>query len=367
MVDMRISKLARVLVRHSTRLRRGERVLILADVGAASAACEVLREALGAGALADVELRTQDLDYVLHAEGSDEQLGDVSPIRRLPFDTYPAFIQLHAPANTRHLNGVPPARLACRAKAIGPLMQTMLERSARGEMKWVGAAFPTAALAQEAGMSLAEYEEFFSAACRLDDDDPVAAWGRVRNEQERIVGRLQQATELHITAPDTDLRARVAGRKWVNCCGEYNLPDGEVFTTPLEDSVEGHIRFSFPGIFHGAEIEDIRLVFRKGRVVEATAARGADLLQALLDTDEGARRVGELAVGTNHGIKKFTRNMLFDEKIGGTIHLAVGAAPPHSGGVNRSAIHWDMLCDMRSGGRILADGAPIYEAGRFLF
>lgn len=171
---------------------------------------------------------------------------------------------------------------------------------------------------------------------------------------------------LRIVAPDTDLTLRVGGRKWVSADGHNNFPDGEVFTGPVEDSADGYIRFSFPGIYAGKEIEDIRLEFDRGRVVRATARRGEDLLHALLDSDEGARYLGELGIGTNFEIQRFTRNMLFDEKIGGTIHLAVGAGYPETGSRNKSGVHWDMLCDMRDGGEIWADGRLIYRAGRFL-
>jgi aminopeptidase len=214
-------------------------------------------------------------------------------------------------------------------------------------------------------MSLAEYTDFVFGAGLLDHDDPVAEWRRIDAQQEKICDILNTKSDLRIVSTDTDISMSIAGRKWINCSGHENFPDGEVFTGPVEDTVNGHIRFSFPGIYAGKEIEDIRLEFKDGKVVKATAAKGEELLQALLETDEGARFVGELAVGTNFGIQNFTQNMLFDEKIGGTVHLAIGASYPESGGKNKSGIHWDMLCDMREGGEIYADGELIYRNGNF--
>ena len=215
-------------------------------------------------------------------------------------------------------------------------------------------------------MSLAEYAEFVFGAGLLYHGDPVAEWRKIDAQQEKICDFLNRQSNLHILSRDTDITMSIAGRKWINCSGHENFPDGEVFTGPVEDSVTGYIRFSFPGIFAGQEIEDIRLEFEKGKVVKATAAKGQELLHALLETDTGARYVGEVAVGTNFGIQKFTRNMLFDEKIGGTVHLALGAAYPESGGKNVSGIHWDMLCDMREGGEIYTDDQLIYRNGKFL-
>ena len=215
-------------------------------------------------------------------------------------------------------------------------------------------------------MSLAEYAEFVFGAGLMNEDDPVAHWREIDAQQDKICQFLNTRSQLRIVSKDTDISMSIAGRKWINCSGHENFPDGEVFTGPVEDSVNGHIRFSFPGIYAGKEIEDIRLEFKDGKVVKATAAKGEELLQALLDTDAGARYVGEVAVGTNFGIQKFTRNMLFDEKIGGTVHLAIGASYPESGGKNESGIHWDMLCDMREGGEIYADGQLIYKSGKFL-
>jgi aminopeptidase len=211
-----------------------------------------------------------------------------------------------------------------------------------------------------------EYEEFVYGAILLDRDDPVAEWRAISQKQDEICRYLESKKSLHVISKDTDLRMSIEGRKWINCDCKMNVPDGEVFTTPIENSVEGYIRFSYPGIFNGKEIEDIKLEFKEGKVVKATAAKGEDLLSALLDIDAGARTLGEFAIGTNYGIQKFTKNMLFDEKIGGTIHAAIGAVPAETGGTNQSGIHWDMLCNMSDGGEIYADGELIYKDGKFI-
>jgi len=226
--------------------------------------------------------------------------------------------------------------------------------------------FPTAAHAQDAQMSLTDFENFVFRATFCDQEDPVAAWRAVSERQQRIVDHLAGKREVVVTGPDVDLRLSIAGRTFVNSDGRRNMPSGEVFTGPVEDSVEGWARFRYPAIHNGRAVEGIVLRFEGGRVVEATAERNQDYLLAMLDTDEGARRLGEWAIGTNDRIDRFIGNILYDEKIGGTIHMAVGAGYPETGSQNRSALHWDMICDMRGGGRITVDGEPFYDSGRFL-
>ena len=215
-------------------------------------------------------------------------------------------------------------------------------------------------------MAWEEYADYVFACCKLDDDDPVRSWRDLSAWQQGLCDRLKDYDSMRIVGKDTDLRFRCAGRSWINCDGHNNLPDGEVFTGPIEDSVEGTIRFTFPGVFQGEAVEDIFLRFEQGRVVEARAAEGEALLHGMIGTDEGARYVGEIAVGTNDRIDRFTRNMLLDEKMGGTIHLALGRGIPLCGSRNKSAIHWDLLKDMRDGGEIFADGKLIYQDGRFI-
>jgi len=245
------------------------------------------------------------------------------------------------------------------------LMDASMKRSAAGEYRWSLTLFPTHAYASAAGMSLARYEDFFYAACLVGDDDPVTAWQRQSDEVKRLTEWIQGKEEVHITAPGTDIKLNVAGRTFIPCFGSHNMPDGEFFTGPVEDSVEGEVAFSFPATYAGREVGGVRFRFEGGKIVDATAERGEEFLHEVLDTDEGARRLGELGIGTNYGITTGTKEILLDEKIGGTIHMAIGMSYPESGGVNDSAVHWDMVCDLRQGGSITVDGVELQRDGKF--
>ena len=367
MLDPRLTKMARVLVDYSLGIKPGDRLLVAGRALAAPLMREVYRLALQAGGLPELLVSLEGLEELYYGIATEAQLDAApSPILMSSIRDYQCNLTIQANYNTRSLSGVDPERIARRNRGHAEFQRLRFSRIGTGALRWCGTQFPAAADAQEASMSLADYEEFVFAACLLGEEDPVAAWRRVHAEQERIVGRLDAMSDFRLTAPGTDLRFAAKGRKWINCDGRLNFPDGEIFTGPLEDSAEGEITFSFPGIFAGQEIEGIHLRFAAGRVVEAGAAKGEALLHALLDTDDGARRVGEIGIGTNFAIPRFTRNMLFDEKIGGTIHLALGHGIAMSGSRNESSIHWDMLCDMRQGGEIRADGAVIYRDGRFV-
>src|ERR671917_2493692 len=215
-------------------------------------------------------------------------------------------------------------------------------------------------------MSLAQYEDFYYAACLATDPEPVTAWARQSDEVNRLAEWIQGKEEVHITGPGTDIILNVADRTFIPCTGEHNMPDGEFFTGPVEDSVSGEVSFSFPASYGGREVSGVRFRFEEGRVVDASAERGEAFLLEMLDTDEGARRLGELGIGTNYGIATGTKEILLDEKIGGTVHMAVGAAYPETGGTNKSAVHWDMVCDLREGGAITVDGEELQRDGRFL-
>jgi aminopeptidase len=251
-------------------------------------------------------------------------------------------------------------------KARSEIMKTFLQRAAKGEMRWTYAMFPTNAYAQDAEMGLAEYEDFVYNACLGDVNDPIGYWKRFSATQQKIVDWLKGKKRVRITAPETDLRFSIEGRTFINCSGHENMPDGEVFTGPVENSMNGQVYFSYPTIENGREVTGVRLWFENGRVVKATADKNEDFLIKTLDTDEGARRVGEFAFGTNKGITRFTRQILFDEKIGGSFHMALGASYPETGGINESAIHWDMICDMRQGGKVTVDGELLYQNGNFV-
>lgn len=367
MADSRMQKLADLLVHYSLGIRKGDRLAVAANTPAEPLMLEVYRTALGAGALPTLFPSFEDADEIFYRHASDEQLtAPPSPHQLALYRDYDALLTIQAPSNVKALSGINPARITERRRAIGEVSRIFNERLGSGELRWCGTLYPTPALAQEAGMGSSEYQDFVFAAGMLNEKDPISEWKSVHDRQERISRFLDSKSEFRIVSDGTDLSFEAGGRHWVNCDGKLNFPDGEVFTGPIEDSVEGHIRFSFPGIFTGQEIEDIRLTFHAGRVTEAFAGKGQDLLESLLDTDAGARYVGEIAVGTNTGIQRFTKNMLFDEKMGGTVHLALGRSVPQSLGRNDSAIHWDMLCDMRKGGEIFADGEVIYRNGGFL-
>lgn len=365
-MDNRVEKLARLLVKYSMGIKKGDYLFIQANSISAPLVKEAYRQAILEGAMVETMVGLEGISETFLKNASMEQLATSSRLLKAAFQEMTAFLYIWGNFNTKQFAGVDSAKMAAYLKAQKEWRTIYDDRCAKGEMRWVGTQFPTLADAQEANMSLSEYEDFVYKAGHIDCDDPIEEWKKISKEQQRIVDYLDTKDVIHVISKDTDLTYKVKGRKWVNCDGKVNFPDGEVFTGPIEDSVQGHIRFSFPGIYMSREVEDISLTFDKGKVVKATAKKGEDLLNALLDTDEGSRFVGECAIGTNYGIQKFTRNMLFDEKIGGTIHMAVGRSIPETKGKNFSTLHWDMLCDMREGGEIYADGELFYKNGKFL-
>lgn len=366
MKDPRLSALAKVLVHYSTRVSPGDFVLLSGEDVTIPLMVELAREALEAGGHVETIISAEALREVKLRYAPEEELLAGSFIMESVVPKADVWISLWGTRNTRGSSNIPAERIKLSARGQAPWRAVFSQRIAEGTLRWCGTQFPTYADAQEASMSLTEYEDFVFRAGLLHTEDPLREWQRIHEEQERWVEFLGSKQQLHIQGPGTDLWVGIQGRRWINCSGKNNFPDGEIFTSPVEDAVDGHITFSFPGIYAGKEVEGIRLQVRAGRVVEASAAKGEDLLLALLDTDEGARRFGEVAIGTNYMITKFTRNMLFDEKIGGTVHLAIGDSLGETGGKNKSAIHWDMLCDMRSGGTITADGVLFYRDGKLI-
>jgi len=365
-MDNRVVNLAKVIVNYSLGIKPGQLFKIKAEPIAAPLVKEVYREAQKIGAHVFTDIRLIDLDEMFYKNGTDEQLKYISPLRELEIEKMDAYLGIWGSTNTKYLSGIEPSRQQLANKAGEKLMNRFFERAAAGELHWTGTQYPTEAHAQDAEMSLDDYEDFVYRAGHLDEDDPVAYWKNVETEQQRLVEILNQAEQIHLRAEGTDLTVGVKGRKWINCCGKENFPDGEIFTSPIEDSAEGTIRYSYPAFLSGREADGVRLTFKKGKVVEATAEKNEEFLIAMLDTDEGSRRLGEFAIGTNYEIQQFSRNTLFDEKIGGTCHLAVGAAYPETGSANRSGIHWDMVCDLKNGGEIEADGKVFYRNGKFL-
>jgi aminopeptidase len=364
--DPRLAKLAQVLVHYSLRLAPGQLVMINGPALAAPLVTAAYREALAAGAHPAVNAAIDGVQELFLKHASDDQIRFVSPLAVFENEKIDAYLGIWAHYNTRALTGVDPKRQAMRREATRPLSQRFLERAGKGELRWVGTQYPTQADAQDAEMSLSEYEEFVYGAGLLDHPDPVASWTKIREEQGRIVRVLNTTRELRLQGPEIDLTVRTDGRTWINAAGEHNFPDGEVFTGPVETATSGRVTFSFPAIYGGREVDGITLTFKEGRVVEASARKGGEFLLAMLDLDAGARTLGEFAFGTNYGITRFTRNILFDEKIGGTVHMALGAAYPETGGTNQSGLHWDMICDLRQDTEVRADGEVVYRNGRFV-
>ncbi len=366
MSDPRVLNLAKILVGYSTEVKEGEVVAIDGETAASPLLLAVYEEVLKVGAhpVMNVALDGQIAAYFKHA--ADPQLEWISPFAEWMVDNVDVRIAVGASTNTRELSGVPPERQTLRQTATGPLMQRAMKRAAEGDFRWVYTLFPTSAYASEAEMSLADYEDFYYAACLADDDDPLSAWKRASEETVRLADWIEGHEEVRVTAPGTDITLGVAERKFIPCVGDHNMPDGEFFTGPVEDSVNGEVSFHLPAVIGGREVSGVHLKFESGRVVDATADRGEEYLLKLLDTDEGARTLGELGIGTNYSIDRGTREVLLDEKLGGTVHMAVGAAYPESGGTNDSAVHTDLVCDLRLGGKLEVDGIVMQEDGKFL-
>lgn len=367
MRDPRLDKLAEVLVRYSTGVRRGELVSLHGPMLAEPLIVALYRHILRSGGHPVIYMAPEICGQIMLQEGSSEQLSFVNPLDLREVEAVDVAIHVMAPENTRALTNTSPSKQAARSKARRPAMEIFLRRAAEQNLRWVATQLPCQASAQEAEMSLADYQEFVFGAGMLNRPDPAAAWQTVSERQARVVEFLNGVREVRFQTPSgTDVRVGTEDRTWINCDGHENFPDGEVFTGPVEHATEGIVCFDFPAVHGGREVQGVRLTFRAGRVVDATAAKGEEFLLRMLDQDPGARVLGEVAVGCNYAITRHTRNTLFDEKIGGTFHLALGAAYPESGGKNQSALHWDMVCDLRQGGRIEADGQLLSENGRFL-
>ncbi len=366
MSDPRLARLADVVVNYSLELRAGDVVVLQAPALAAPLVEELARAAVLAGALPYARLSVEGADHAYLSLADDEQLRRLPPHLMEEIETIDARISVHAEWNTRSLSRVDPRRLALRSQASRPVMERFMERSAAEELRWAVTAYPCQAFAQDADMSLADYEDFVYRSGWLHVDDPVAAWRDFAGKLTTVAERLGGVRELRVLAEGTDLTVGVAGRRWIPAKGDRNFPDGEVFTGPDETATRGDVRFSFPAIRSGREVENVRLRFEDGRVVRAEAAAGEDLLREMVGMDDGSAVLGEFAIGTNYAVDRFTKQILFDEKIGGTIHMALGAGYPETGSKNHSGLHWDMVCDLRGGGEIHADGELIYRDGRFL-
>src|SRR3954454_17971061 len=357
--DLSATRFADLIAGYCLEVRPGQQVLVRSTSLAAPVLVELQRAILERGAwpLLRVEVPGQAEGFYAHARES--QLDGFPGLALREAKECDATVGIQAPENTRALAGVDPAIIARLARARRPVREAMLSK------RWCSTLWPTEALAQQAGLSLAAFSAFVARALFLDRPDPAAAWGELRAFQASLIARLERARELRIEAEGTDLVLRVEKRTWVNSDGRRNMPSGEVFTGPHETSADGRVRFDVPSSPAGVDVAGVVLDFRGGEVVEASAERGEDYLRQALATDDGARRLGEIGIGTNFGIDRAIGTILFYEKIGGTVHLALGRSYPETGGRNESALHWDLIRDLRRGGRITADGEVVQEDGRF--
>jgi aminopeptidase len=366
MPDPRIQKLAKVMVHYSLAIKPGQKVYLQTMPAAHEFNLAFYEEAIKAGAHVTFAIDgnyypgVQEI-FLKHA--SKKQIEFVSPVRKLLIETYDARMVVEAETNTRELAGVDPKRISLWRKANAPLFKKMIKRIESGDLRWCLTVYPTDAMAQEANMSLSDYREFVYEAGMLNAKDPVALWKAEKKKQQKLVNWLKGKQKVSLKGDNIDLTFSIKGRSFIPCAGDQNFPDGEVFTSPVENSVNGWVRFKYPAIFDGQDIEDIELWFENGKVVQEKAKRNQELLTAQLNTDKGARYLGEWGIGTNYNIKQFTKNMLFDEKLGGTIHLALGLGFEEAGGKNTSGLHWDMLCDMAKS-EIVVDGILFYKNGK---
>jgi aminopeptidase len=363
MSDPRLEKLARVLVDYSLELKPGQTFWLRTSPLAEELNLAVYEEAVRAGAHVFVDQRMPGAEEIFFKYASDEQLDYVSPIRELIAEQFDASLYIDAEHNSRKLSGIDGARIARARKAGAGLFHKITQRSAEGSYRWCITVYPTNSMAQDADMSLADYREFVYAAGMLNEEDPVAFWREQGKKQTELSNWLKGHDRAALKGADVDITLLIKDRRFEISDGQYNFPDGEIFTSPVEDSADGWIRFKYPAIYAGQEVTDIELWFENGRVVKEKAGKNQDLLTSLLDTDAGARTLGEWGIGTNYGIRRFSKNMLFDEKMGGTIHFAVGMGFPECGGRNESGLHWDMLCDMAES-EITIDGELFYKDGK---
>lgn len=382
MRDPRLDKLAGVVVGHCAAVRKGDLVTIVGEPLAMPAIEAMFEAIIKAGGHPSYHAKCESLHDLLLRFGTDEQLRHVSPFERHRLERCDVLIVLSCPVNTRCLEALDPARVVAAQSARRGLLTMSLARAARGEVRYCLTEIPGHAAAQEAGMSLAAYTDWVCRAGMLDLDDPLGAWKDLDRRHRRMIELLQTTSQLRFCVPasdgadgrrrhdGTDLTVDVSGRTWVSCAGGDNFPDGEVYSGPR--SAEGFVNFDQPANYRGREIRGIRLEFRGGKVVSASAERNEAYLHELLAQDEGARVMGEIALGTNYRIDRMINNAFYDEKLGGSFHLALGAGYPQTGNDNQSALHWDIVCDLRpsaaanSGGTIEADGVVIQRDGRFL-
>lgn len=367
MRDFRLEKLADILVNYSTNVKEGDVVSISGEEASLPFIKAVSKAVIRNGGIIKYFVDIPEIDECLIKEGSDKQISQPN-FRFGECAKSDVWISAWGSDNLKTFASADGEKLKMRRLANAENRKIYNKRSANGELRWCGTQFPTNGDAQSANMSLDEYEEFVYKAGYIYEDDPVGKWRELESFQDKWVKYLDTKKELHIISEETDIKVNISGRKWINCCGKENFPDGEIFTSPVENDINGYITFSYPAILNGDEFEKVKFVVKNGRI-EEIYCDNKDALEKLvsyIDTDEGSRFFGEVAIGTNYCIDRYTKNILFDEKMGGTIHMAVGMSMEEAGGVNQSAIHWDMINDMKKCGEIYADGELFYKNGKFL-
>jgi aminopeptidase len=365
--DPRLEKLAELIAGYSLDLREGQIYRIDGEEVAIPLAVALYGAALRRGAHPYTRIVPSGLEEIELAEASDEQLAFIPELEQIATEQLDAWTSIWGTVNTRSLTHADPERRRLQLSTHFRMVNRRWERISSGDLAWCGTLYPSEAHAQDAEMSLAEFEDFVHGACHTrEGDDPIAHWQEVSATLMERAGELDGVRELRIVGPDTDLRVVVEGRRWMPSDGRHNMPDGEIFTSPVETGTSGDIFFAFPSVFQGQEVDNVRLRFEDGRVVHAEATSGEQYLRSLLDTDSGARVLGEVAFGLNYEIDRFTRDILFDEKIGGTMHVALGGGFDEAGTENKSDLHWDLICDLRQEGEVYADGELIWKAGSFL-
>jgi len=371
LADPRVTNFAKVLVERCTSVVPGNRILIEATTVAESLVRELYIQILEKGGHPHVLLQLPDMSYPDHEDllltyGNDEQLDFVPAFHKLAYEQFEGRIRVHSATNTRSTSSVDPSRNQRRNKARGAITETQMRRGAQGVFKWVTTLFPTDGYAQDAEMSFEQYSDFVFRAVHANEEDPIAYWKKVEADQQAAVDFMVGKNQAILRGPNVDLTLSVKGRTFLNSCGTHNMPDGEIFTGPVENSVNGWVKFTYPAIYQGVAVEGAELTFSDGKVTQARADKNQDFLLKMLESDTGSRYLGEFAIGTNFEIDKFTGQILFDEKIGGSFHMALGAGYPETGAKNKSAIHWDMICDMRKDSEILVDGELFYKNGTFV-
>jgi aminopeptidase len=365
LIDIRIEKLARILVDHSTHIQPGDRVAIEATTAAAPLVSALYKRILEHGGQPHLLLDLPEQDEVLFEVANDQQLEFIPTFRKLAYEQFESRIRIASLTNTRGLSSVEPARQKKRQAALAPILEAQLRRGADNSFKWVSTLYPTEGYAMEAEMSLRSFEDFVYQACHTNEEDPVAYWRSTEEKQRMMVATLEGHDQVVLRGPNVDLSLSIQGRRFMNSFGIHNMPDGELYTGPVEDSINGWVRFTYPAIINSVMVEGVELTFNKGMVTQATASKNQAFLLEMIASDAGSRYVGEFAIGTNYDINRFTHNILFDEKLGGTFHMALGAGYPETGSKNKSIIHWDMISDLTNS-EILVDGEVIYRDGKFL-